>query len=66
MEVRDAPTWRKSSFSGANGGQCIEVATVPADTILVRDSKDTDGPRLAFGREAWRVVRGDGEAVISS
>lgn len=44
--------WRKSSYSGANGGQCIEVATAPG-MILVRDSKDTDGPELAFGRETW-------------
>ena len=29
-----------------------EVATAP-DLVLVRDSKNPDGPNLAFGREAW-------------
>jgi hypothetical protein len=52
MEAID-PRWRKSSYSG-NGGNCIEVATAPG-TILVRDSKDTDGARLAFGRQAWEM-----------
>ncbi len=45
--------WRKSSYSGANGGNCVEV--VSAGKVLVRDSKDPDGPRLAFGREAWEM-----------
>lgn len=44
--------WRKSSHSGGNGGDCIEVGTRPG-MILVRDSKDTDGPKLTFDREAW-------------
>ena len=44
--------WRKSSYSGGNGGDCIEVGTEPG-MILVRDSKDTDGTVLTFGREAW-------------
>ena len=52
MEGNRAITWRKSSYSGNNGGNCVEVgATVPL--IAVRDSKDPDGARLTFGREAW-------------
>lgn len=43
--------WRKPSYSGANGGNCVEVAS--AGKVLVRDSKDPDGPQLAFGRAAW-------------
>jgi hypothetical protein len=43
--------WRKSSYSGNNGGACIEVA---ADrTVAVRDSKDSGGPVLTFGLQAW-------------
>jgi Domain of unknown function (DUF397) len=53
MERLDGARWRKSSYSGANGAQCVEVAS--ADAVLVRDSKDPDGPRLAFGREAWEL-----------
>lgn len=44
--------WFKSSYSGSNGGECIEVATEP-ETIHVRDSKDKSGPTLAFTAEAW-------------
>ncbi|MFE7552692.1 DUF397 domain-containing protein [Streptomyces gardneri] len=45
--------WFKSSYSDSgNGNDCVEVATSPG-TIHVRDSKDTEGPRLAFGPAAW-------------
>lgn len=47
-----AMTWRKSSYSHDNGGDCIEVATTPT-TVPVRDSKDPGGPRLAFTPTAW-------------
>jgi Domain of unknown function (DUF397) len=46
-----ATPWRKSSYSGDTGGQCIEVSA--ADSVVaVRDSKDPDGPALAFTHEA--------------
>ncbi|MFJ8821408.1 DUF397 domain-containing protein [Streptomyces sp. NPDC102467] len=34
--------WRMSSYSGTSGGECVEVATLPA-TVAVRDSKNPDG-----------------------
>ncbi len=47
--------WRKSSYSGGNGGACIEIAIPsPADHILVKDSKDTTGATLQFSPDAWR------------
>ena len=46
-------SWRKSSYSGPNGGECIEVAT--ADAVLVRDTADRDGPVLTFTPDAWRA-----------
>jgi len=46
-------TWRKSSHSGSGGGDCTEVASTPG-AVLIRDSKDPDGPCLAFGPRAWR------------
>ena len=45
--------WRKSSYSGANGGNCIEIAAV-GRTVVVRDSKDPDGPALAFRPNDWQ------------
>ncbi|MFD8262867.1 DUF397 domain-containing protein [Streptomyces griseoluteus] len=44
--------WFKSSYSTGNGGECVEVATVPA-AVLVRDSKQSAGPVLSLGRQAW-------------
>jgi hypothetical protein len=54
MEGNRAVTWRTSSYSGNSGGQCVEVGNT-AHLIAVRDSKDPDGARLAFGREAWEA-----------
>jgi hypothetical protein len=45
--------WRKSSYSGSNGGECVEVAT--ADAVLVRDTADRNGPVLTFTPDAWRA-----------
>jgi hypothetical protein len=53
MDYLDRPAWRKSSYSGSNGGNCIEVAAA-LDMIGVRDSKDQHGPVLAFGIQDWR------------
>jgi len=43
--------WRKSSRSSGNGA-CVEVADLH-EAVAVRDSKDPDGPRLTFNRQAW-------------
>lgn len=45
--------WRKSSYSGTNGGNCVEVAHNLPGAVAVRDSKDPDGPKLAFGPDEW-------------
>lgn len=46
--------WRKSSYSGGNGGTCVEVGTAGL-AVAVRDSKDPAGPRLAFAADTWRA-----------
>jgi hypothetical protein len=52
-EVRHSrATWRKSSYSGANG-DCIEVTDAAAGIVDVRDSKNPDGPKLAFTPDQW-------------
>lgn len=46
-------TWFKSSYSsGPDGESCVEIATDPS-TVHVRDSKNIEGPRLAFAPAAW-------------
>ncbi len=56
--------WRKSSYSGGNGGQCVEVAALPGSadhpqvSCAVRDSTNPRGPVLAFSRGTWRRFTG--------
>jgi hypothetical protein len=45
--------WRKASYSGGNGGGCVEVASAAKAAVAVRDSKDPNGPKLAFVPSAW-------------
>lgn len=45
-------TWRKSSYSGGEQGQCVEVAET-SSTIHVRDSKVSDGPTLTLPRTGF-------------
>ncbi len=52
MDGTGAVTWRTSSYSGTNGGQCVEVGN-DARLIAVRDSKDPDGSVLAFAADTW-------------
>ncbi|MFD3516862.1 DUF397 domain-containing protein [Streptomyces sp. NPDC058657] len=47
------PVWFKSSYSdSSNSNECVEVAVAPG-TVLIRDSKNTEGPRLRFRPSAW-------------
>ncbi|MET7761199.1 DUF397 domain-containing protein [Streptomyces sp. NPDC005393] len=50
--------WFKSSYSGTEGGQCVEVA---ADTgvVHIRDSKTAAGPVIRVSREAWAGFVGE-------
>jgi hypothetical protein len=50
--------WFKSSYSGPNRGNCVEVALNQVETshsgaVHVRDSKDKSGPSLRFTPSAW-------------
>jgi Domain of unknown function (DUF397) len=47
--------WSKSSYSSSSGGDCIEFSRIFAHIgiVPVRDSKDPQGPALAFSSAAW-------------
>ncbi|MFE2156564.1 DUF397 domain-containing protein [Streptomyces lydicus] len=47
--------WRKSSYSGAEGGSCIEVLDGHPAGVPVRDSKNPHGPAVVFPAAAWRA-----------
>jgi hypothetical protein len=55
--------WRKSSRSGPNCDNCVEVAFV-GGAVAVRDSKNPTGPALIFTPDEWIAFVGgtrDGE-----
>jgi hypothetical protein len=59
MTGESEPRWRKSSFSGGGGEDCVEVATLAGSrddtqrSIAVRDSKNPNGPRLHLTASQW-------------
>ncbi|MDP4507310.1 DUF397 domain-containing protein [Nonomuraea turkmeniaca] len=57
QEVR-AATWIKSSYSGSNGGNCVEVAKLSEGRRGVRDSKNPTGPSLIFTSGEWAAFIG--------
>jgi hypothetical protein len=46
-------TWRTSSYSSGQGGNCVEIADLPNGARAVRDSKNPDGGRLMFTATEW-------------
>jgi hypothetical protein len=54
MDVNDL-TWRKSTHSGTNGGDCVEVADLADGGRAVRDSKNPQGAVLTFTRSEWQA-----------
>ncbi|MBJ6632621.1 DUF397 domain-containing protein [Streptomyces coelicolor] len=45
--------WRKSSYSGSEGGSCLEVLDDHPTGVPVRDSKVPEGPALVFRSAGW-------------
>jgi hypothetical protein len=46
--------WRKSTYSDANGGNCIEVGGA-LRVVMVRDTTDRDGAVIEFTPNAWQA-----------
>jgi hypothetical protein len=47
-------SWRTSSYSGSNGGTCVEVGRF-GPAVAVRDSNHPDGPQLTFAAHTWKT-----------
>ncbi|MFF4485475.1 DUF397 domain-containing protein [Streptomyces sp. NPDC001544] len=45
--------WRKSTYSGNEGGSCVEVLDGYPAGVPVRDSKAPHGPALVFSASGW-------------
>ena len=52
--MADEPAWRVATYTGGNGGNCVEVGDANR-TILVRDTKDRNGGTLTFTAATWQV-----------
>jgi hypothetical protein len=57
LEAIDTAPWRKSSYSGTSGGDCVEAADLDG-RILVRDTTDRGGVVLSLSPGAWHRLTG--------
>ncbi|WP_329581661.1 DUF397 domain-containing protein [Streptomyces sp. NBC_01361] len=62
LDASALTTWRKSTYSGGDSGQCLEVSvgndTARAAHVPVRDSKNPHGPAVVFTSGAWTAFLG--------
>jgi hypothetical protein len=61
--------WHKSTWSGGNGGDCVEVAINLPGIVAVRDTKDRESGALVFTHPEWIAFVGgvrDGEFDLQS
>lgn len=58
MDGMSDPRWRKSSYSGSNGGGCVEAGNHPRG-VMIRDTQDPHwpdrAPVITFSMDAWRA-----------
>ncbi|MEU8957315.1 DUF397 domain-containing protein [Streptomyces sp. NPDC048518] len=45
--------WRTSTYSGGDGGSCVEVTVGHPEIVPVRDSENPGGPHLVFRAASW-------------
>ncbi|WP_329086799.1 DUF397 domain-containing protein [Streptosporangium sp. NBC_01469] len=48
--------WRKSTLSGSDGSDCVEVANLSGGHRGIRDSKDRNGPALILTPYQWAAL----------
>jgi hypothetical protein len=49
--------WIKSSYSGGQSTNCVEIAALPNGGRAVRDSKDPGGAVLLLSADQWAGLR---------
>ena len=54
-QIHDA-VWVRSTYSGASGGNCVEVAALPGGGAAVRNSRDPEGTALIYPATAVRAM----------
>jgi hypothetical protein len=64
MDKIDGTSWRKSSYSTGNGGNCVEVGE-HANRVLVRDTTHRSGGTLAFSTSAWKMFTAQVKASLT-
>ncbi|MET9291125.1 DUF397 domain-containing protein [Streptomyces sp. NPDC003077] len=52
----DRRCWLKSTYSGNEGGDCVEVSTSGDETVHVRDSYNRTGAVIGASAEAWTAL----------
>ncbi|MER7410433.1 MULTISPECIES: DUF397 domain-containing protein [Streptomyces] len=55
MRAQVLTDWRKSSYSGDDDGNCVEVSPECGAGVAIRDSKRPGGPQLRVGVRAFGV-----------
>jgi hypothetical protein len=55
--------WRKSTYSDANGGNCVETASADS-VVLVRDTTNRDGGTLTLSAAAWMIFTSKIKTVL--
>jgi hypothetical protein len=48
------PGWRKSSYSGNGGANCVDAGNAPG-MVLIRDTAHPDSGTLTLSADAWRA-----------
>ena len=66
--MSDSLKWVQARASGSSGGNCVEVAANHGNRVMVRDTKNIQGPVLQFSSMAWRkfASRVKADASLSS
>jgi hypothetical protein len=57
--MEDSLSWRKSSFSGNGGGNCVEVGSGLPNAVAIRDSKRHEDGMHVITSEAFAALLDD-------